>query len=119
MEYVESFNRNGIELCGVDDKLMWFTFENNLCDNWKFKEELGFSEPKNMSDILVHTQPFINYEEKLLEEVHEEQATLEGDDSKHRDDDEKEKRKGYRSSFSEYTPLNTSRERILQKCASA
>ena len=33
-----------------------------------FKEKFGLKEPRNMTNILARTHPYMNYEKKLLEE---------------------------------------------------
>lgn len=38
---VERLTCEGVEVYGTYDILKCFIFENNLCDNCKFKEELG------------------------------------------------------------------------------
>lgn len=55
---------------------------------------------------------------KKTEEVVKNKQLYRGSDNKRRDDGDKEKCKVYRSRFSEYTPLKTSREQILQECTS-
>jgi len=67
-EYVEHFTRAGVEVQGDHDGLKCFIFERNLRDDCKFKEELGFRAAKDMNDLLTRAQPYINYEEKKLEE---------------------------------------------------
>lgn len=59
-----------MEVQGAHDGLKCFIFESNLCDDCKFKEELGLRAAKDMNDLLMRAQPYINYEEnKLVEEA--------------------------------------------------
>jgi len=41
MVYVERFTHEGVEFYGEHDNLKCFIYENNLHDDYKFKEELG------------------------------------------------------------------------------
>jgi len=51
----------------VNDKLKCFVYENYLSKKYKFKEELGLKEPKDMNELLIRLQHYTNYEEKWLE----------------------------------------------------
>lgn len=81
-EYVERFIREGVEVQGAQDSLKCFIFENNLCDDCKFKEELGLRAARDMSDLLMSAQPYIKYKEKRMAE-----ETLKGKQFNNRNDD--------------------------------
>lgn len=66
--YVERLTFEGVEVYGTYVILKCFIFENNLCDNYKFKEELGLWVVRDLIDLLVHAHPYINYKEKKLAE---------------------------------------------------
>ncbi|MCH83722.1 hypothetical protein A2U01_0004548 [Trifolium medium] len=68
-----------------------------------------------MSELLYRAQPYINYEEKLLSDKVKRAETYGKKDEKNRDEKTK---KGPHGAYSEYTSLNTSREKILQECIS-
>jgi hypothetical protein len=51
-EYVEQFTHAGVEFYGTQDNLKCFIFENNLRDDYQFKEELGLQVVRDMSDLL-------------------------------------------------------------------
>lgn len=65
-EHVERFTSEGVEVYGAHDNLEYFIFENNLCHERKFKEELGLRAARDISDLLVQVQPYINYKEKRM-----------------------------------------------------
>lgn len=65
---MERFTSEGVEVYGAHDNLEYFMFENNLCHECKFKEELGLRAARDISDLLVQVQPYINYEEKRMAE---------------------------------------------------
>lgn len=67
-EYVECFTRASIEVHGAQNGLKCSVFESDLREDYKFKKELGLRVDKDMSDLLTHAQPYINYEEKKLAE---------------------------------------------------
>jgi len=52
-EYVERFIRESVEVWSANDKLKCFIFENNLHDKWKFKEELGLNEARDMNKLWI------------------------------------------------------------------
>ncbi|WJX73952.1 hypothetical protein P8452_57671 [Trifolium repens] len=84
-----------------------------LRSDTKFKEKLGLKEPPDVQDLLSGAQSYINYEEKMLGEKAERAKSL-----PKRDEMTKEEKgeKGQNGGYPEYIVLNTSREKILQKC---
>jgi hypothetical protein len=84
-----------------------------LRSDTKFKEKLGLKKPPDVQDLLSGAQSYINYEEKMLGEKAERAKSL-----PKRDEMTKEEKgeKGQNGGYPEYIVLNTSREKILQKC---
>ncbi|MCH81550.1 hypothetical protein A2U01_0002340 [Trifolium medium] len=66
-----------------------------------------------MQDLLYRAQNYINYEEKMLGEKSEKAKITPKKDERAR---EERGRRIPRGGYTEYTPLNTSREKILQDC---
>lgn len=57
-----------------------------------------------MNELLVKTQPYINYEEKLIgEEIQKNKPSIKGGINKHYEDKYKDNGK-FRGLFSEYSP---------------
>ncbi|MCH81529.1 hypothetical protein A2U01_0002318 [Trifolium medium] len=115
-DYIERFTREAIEVKGTNDKLKCYILEKGLKSNTKFKEKLGLKEPQNMHDLLSRAQSYINYKEKMLRDKTEKSKTLPKKDKRARED------RGHRGpggGYPEYIPLNTTREKILQKCINA
>ncbi|MCI23327.1 hypothetical protein A2U01_0044506, partial [Trifolium medium] len=114
--YIERFTREAIEVKGTNNKLKCYIFENGLRHDTKFKEKLGLKEPKDMQDLLSRAQCYINYEEKMLGE----RAEKNKNPLKREENSKEDKgRKTPRGNYIGYTPLNASRETILQECANA
>ncbi|MCH86816.1 hypothetical protein A2U01_0007676, partial [Trifolium medium] len=112
-DYIERFTREAIEIKGAYDKLECYIFEKGLRNDTKFKEKPGLKEPRDMQDLLSCAQNYINYEEKMLGEKPE-KAKIQP--RKYERTREERGRRIPRGGYPEYTPLNTSREKILQDC---
>ncbi|MCH81522.1 hypothetical protein A2U01_0002311 [Trifolium medium] len=87
-DYIERFTREIIEVKGTNDKLKCYIFDKVLRSDTKFEEKLGLKEPQD-----IKTPP------KKDERTSEDRG-----------------RRGPRGGYPEYTPLNATRERILQEC---
>lgn len=79
-----------------------FSFETNLRDYCKFKEELGFWASRDMSDLLTRIQAYINYDKKRLAEktLKNKQSGKSGDDKRLHDNG---KTKNQCTRFTNYT----------------
>ncbi|MCI02730.1 hypothetical protein A2U01_0023764 [Trifolium medium] len=75
-DYIERFTREAVKVKGADEKLKCFIFKKGLRAGVMFKQKLGLKEPKNMSELLIRAQPYINYEEKLIVKVQESRFEL-------------------------------------------
>jgi len=66
-----------------------------------------------MNNLLTHIQPYINYEAKRMAEetLKNKQSSKSGNKKRCND-----KTKSRHSRFTDYTPLNSSRQMILREC---
>jgi hypothetical protein len=110
---IERFTREDIEVKVTNDKLKCYIFEKGLRSDTKFKEKLGHKEPRDMQDMLSRAQNYTNHEENMLGEKAEKAKTLPRKEERTR---EERGQRGTKGGYPKYTPLNTSRERILQEC---
>ncbi|MCI67844.1 hypothetical protein A2U01_0089103, partial [Trifolium medium] len=67
-----------------------------------------------MQDLLSRAQNYINYEEKMLGEKPDKVKTQARKEERVR---EERGHRAPRGGYPEYTPLNTSMEKILQECS--
>ncbi|XP_058745895.1 uncharacterized protein LOC131618745 [Vicia villosa] len=109
-----------------------FLLERGLQPRLDFAKAVGIETPATLDEFFLKAQAYIQYEEKeaahaVRNSRREENTKGARQDDSRRGTDKKKEDKGrdlkdYKApagKFQEYTPLNASRERILNKCANA
>lgn len=68
-ECVDNFTRADVDVLGAHDGLKCFIFESNLRDECKLKEDFGLWAAKELNDLLMRAQLYINYKENKNLEI--------------------------------------------------
>ncbi|XP_058724210.1 uncharacterized protein LOC131595762 [Vicia villosa] len=131
-DYLERFNKEAVQV-QTKDYMKRYILERGLLPGSDFKKAIKIEKVNSMNDLLSKAKVFIDFEEGEAAAIRaprgsgaarssnlEDSGSRRGQD-KRRDDrarDVKERR-GPAGRFNDYTPLNTSREKILSDCQNA
>ena len=131
--YIERFNKETVQV-STTDNMKKYLLERGLRPYIDFSKAVGIETPATLNSPLLKAQAYIQYKEKetdnnVKESRHTESAkSLKNDEpsTSHRGEKKREDMshdsKDYKESaghFHDYTPLTTSRERILSECANS
>ncbi|XP_058762717.1 uncharacterized protein LOC131636086 [Vicia villosa] len=129
--YIERFNKEAVQV-STTAHMKKFLLERGLRPCSDFAKAVGIETPATLDEFFLKAQAYIQYEEKedahaVRNSRHEESSKSARQDESLRGtgkkkDDKTRDPKDYKTpagKFREYTPLNASRERILNKCANA
>ncbi|CAJ2636234.1 unnamed protein product [Trifolium pratense] len=128
--FIERFNKEAVQVETTDD-MKKYLLQRGLRPNTDFAKAVGIEKPRTFSDLLLKSQPYIQYEEQQAADAarygragnsqpaprsNAEQPSRGG--GRRRGERPREPR-GPPSTFSNYTPLNRSQEEIWKECNSA
>ncbi|XP_058761739.1 uncharacterized protein LOC131635149 [Vicia villosa] len=129
--YIERFNKEVVQV-STTVHMKKFLLERGLRPRSDFAKAVGIETPATLNEFFLKAQAYIQYEEKeAAYAVHnsrqeESNKNSRQDDSRWGTDKKKDDKgqdpmdyKALAGKFREYTPLNTSREHILNECANA
>ncbi|XP_058741225.1 uncharacterized protein LOC131613585 [Vicia villosa] len=129
--YIERFNKEAVQV-STTAHMKKFLLERGLRPRSDFVKAVGIETPATLDEFFLKAQAYIQYEEKeaahAVRNSRQEETSKNGrqDDSRRGTDKKKDDKgrdpKDYKApagKFQEYTPLNASRERILNECANA
>ncbi|XP_058782841.1 uncharacterized protein LOC131657461 [Vicia villosa] len=129
--YIERFNKEVVQV-STTAHMKKFLLERGLRPRSDFAKAVGIETPATLDEFFLKAQAYIQYEEKEVAHAvrnsrQEENTKGARQDDSHRGTNKKKEDKGrdpkdYKASvgkFREYTPLNASRERILNERANA
>ncbi|XP_058783321.1 uncharacterized protein LOC131657997 [Vicia villosa] len=129
--YIERFNKEAVQV-STTAHMKKFLLERGLRPCSDFAKAVGIETPTTLDEFFLKAQAYIQYEEKeaahAVRNSRQEESNKNGrqDDSRRgtykKKDDKGRDPKDYKApagKFQEYTPLNASRERILNECANA
>ncbi|XP_058756308.1 uncharacterized protein LOC131629545 [Vicia villosa] len=129
--YIERFNKETVQV-STSTHMKKFLLERGLRPRSDFAKAVGIETPATLEEFFLKAQAYIQYEEKeaahAVRNSRQEESSKNGrqDDSRRGTDKKKDDKgrdpKDYKAlagKFREYTPLNASRERILNECANA
>ncbi|XP_058741220.1 uncharacterized protein LOC131613581 [Vicia villosa] len=129
--YIERFNKEAVQV-STTAHMKKFLLERGLRPRSDFAKAVGIETPATLDEFFLKAQAYIQYEEKeaahAVRNSRQEETSKNGlqDDSRRGTDKKKDDKgrdpKDYKApagKFQEYTPLNASRERILNECANA
>ncbi|CAJ2647353.1 unnamed protein product [Trifolium pratense] len=128
--FIERFNKEAVQVETTDD-MKKYLLQRGLRPNTDFAKAVGIEKPRTFSDLLLKSQPYIQYEEQQAADAarygragnsqpaprsNAEQSSRGG--GRRRGERPREPR-GPPSTFSNYTPLSKSQEEIWKECNSA
>ncbi|KAK2409752.1 hypothetical protein QL285_045156 [Trifolium repens] len=121
-DYIDGFNKIAVQV-RVEDKMKLYLMDRGLRANSDFAKAVGIEEIRTLDTFLEKAQKYIAYEEK--------QMAVDARKPRHQDESGPSKRgtgngkekvrepKAPPSKFTNYTPLNAPRERILAEVSAA
>ncbi|CAJ2675664.1 unnamed protein product [Trifolium pratense] len=128
--FIERFNKEAIQVETTDD-MKKYLLQRGLRPNSDFAKAVGIEKPRTFGDLLLKSQPYIQYEEQQVADAarygragnsqpaprsNAEQSSRGG--GRRRGERPREPR-GPPSTFSNYTPLSKTQEEIWKECNSA
>ncbi|CAJ2631771.1 unnamed protein product [Trifolium pratense] len=128
--FIERFNKEAVQVETTDD-MKKYLLQRGLRPNSDFAKAVGIEKPRTFSDLLLKSQPYIQYEEQQAADTarygragnsqpaprsNAEQSSRGG--GRRRGERPREPR-GPPSTFSNYTPLSKTQEEIWKECNSA
>ncbi|CAJ2644754.1 unnamed protein product [Trifolium pratense] len=128
--FIERFNKEAVQVETTDD-MKKYLLQRGLRPNSDFAKAVGIEKPRTFGDLLLKSQPYIQYEEQQAADAarygragnsqpaprsNAEQSSRGG--GRRRGERPREPR-GPPSTFSNYTPLSKSQEEIWKECNSA
>ncbi|CAJ2663960.1 unnamed protein product [Trifolium pratense] len=128
--FIERFNKEAVQVETTDD-MKKYLLQRGLRPNSDFAKAVGIEKPRTFSDLLLKSQPYIQYEEQQAADAarygragnsqpaprsNAEQSSRGG--GRRRGERPREPR-GPPSTFSNYTPLSKTQEEIWKECNSA
>ncbi|XP_058755191.1 uncharacterized protein LOC131628374 [Vicia villosa] len=129
--YIERFNKEALQV-STTAYMKKFLLERGLRQRSDFAKAVGIETPATLDKFFLKAQAYIQYEENeaahAVRNSSQEESSKNGcqDDSRRGRDKKKDDKgrdpKDYKApaeKFREYTPLNASRERILNECVNA
>ncbi|XP_058752393.1 uncharacterized protein LOC131625557 [Vicia villosa] len=130
-DYIERFNKEAVQV-STTAHMKKFLLERGLRPRSDFAKAVGIETPVTLDEFFLKAQAYIQYEEKeaahAVPNSRQEESSKNGrqDNSLRGMDKKKDDRgrdpKDYKApagNFREYTPVNASRECILNECANA
>ena len=125
-EYIKRFNKEAVQVRGADEDMKRYLIGKGLRAGTDMKKAVQLDQPKTLNEFLMIAKTYIRYEEQLYADNLN--KNRKEDPSEQPKKPLQEKKKEGKSSregkihvgrFTEYTPLATSREKILAEIASA
>ncbi|CAJ2668337.1 unnamed protein product [Trifolium pratense] len=128
--FIKRFNKEAVQVETTDD-MKKYLLQRGLRPNSDFAKAVGIEKPRTFSDLLLKSQPYIQYEEQQAADAarygragnsqpaprsNAEQSSRGG--GRRRGERPREPR-GPPSTFSNYTPLSKTQEEIWKECNSA
>ncbi|CAJ2659678.1 unnamed protein product [Trifolium pratense] len=128
--FIERFNKEAVQVETTDD-MKKYLLQRGLRPNSDFAKAVGIEKPRTFSDLLLKSQPYIQYEEQQAADAarygragnsqpaprsNAEQSSRGG--GRRRGERPREPR-GPPSTFNNYTPLSKTQEEIWKECNSA
>jgi hypothetical protein len=120
-DYIERFNKEAVQVRGADETMKWYLIAKGLCEGTDVKKVVRLDRPRTLNEFLAIAKIYIAYEEELyadsLNKTRKEEPAAES--SKKPFQEKKKEGKAARESkrhnghFTEYIPLDMSREKIL------
>src|SRR3954467_6898393 len=131
-DYLERFNKEAVQV-QTADYMKRYLLERGLLPGSEFKKAIKIEKMRSMNAILKRAQAFISFEEgeaaavkasrgnPVARSSNQDLSVTPRADERKRDDRSRDMKdhRGPAGRFNDYTPLNTSREKILADCQNA
>ncbi|MCI18273.1 hypothetical protein A2U01_0039427, partial [Trifolium medium] len=124
-KYIERFNKEAIQVDTTDD-MKRYLLERGLRPRSDFAKVVGIEKPRSLAELLAKSKAYIQYEEREMAGAIRHSRPKDNpppQESSHKGryrkkNDRSREPRGPPSTFTNYTPLLTSREHILAECGS-